>query len=231
MRINLERVSTVVLTIAGVVIAASIAYRSFGPAEARASAGNETMDSIPQWRDVAAFGTRVGSATAPVTIVEFADLECPACRGFQPTLSNVLRTFKDSVSVVYVSFPLSMHRFAMPAARAQECAERAGAFERWRAAVFEKQDSLGLKSWGSYANDAGIADTASISACANAAGTPARVASALAFGRKIHLMGTPTVLVNGWRFATPPSEQEFDDAVSKALRGRRPAIAAAPGSR
>ncbi|PYO86675.1 MAG: hypothetical protein DMD66_12955 [Gemmatimonadetes bacterium] len=107
-----------------------------------------------------------GSDSAPVAIVEFTDLECPACRGFQRTVSDILHERPSDVRVVYVPHPLSYHRFALGAAQGAECAADVDALGKWLDVVFSKQDSLGLKSWGAYAAEAGIRDTARIAECA-----------------------------------------------------------------
>jgi hypothetical protein len=67
--------------------------------------------------------------------------------------------YPKDVGLFFVHFPLPMHRFARPAARATECAGLQGKFGQMVDAVYNKQDSLGLKSWSDYGRDAGVADT------------------------------------------------------------------------
>src|SRR5262249_21163171 len=62
-----------------------------------------------------------GAATAPVTIVEFSDFQCPYCARVQPTLAQVRATYKDKVKIVYKDFPLRMHNDAPKAAEAARC--------------------------------------------------------------------------------------------------------------
>jgi len=68
-----------------------------------------------------------GSATSPVRIDVFSDLQCPSCRElFIQILQPVMKEYKDKVSIVYHEFPLSGHRYAHPAARYVAAAGRLG---------------------------------------------------------------------------------------------------------
>ncbi len=225
-----ERAASVLLTAAAVVMAISIGYRAFGPGGLRQPTGRFAVDSVPSWRAALPVGKRDGPADAPVTIVELADLECPACRAFQSTLDQIRRQYRSQVAVVWVHFPLAYHHFALSAARAAECAARMGAFDRWRAAVFNEQDSLGLKSWGSFAAAAGIADTEAIAQCARDPAPVAAIQAGLNFGTSIALTGTPTVIVNGWRFSTTPTTAQLEAAINSELAGHRPPGAVTAGS-
>lgn len=69
----------------------------------------------------------MGSPDAVVSMVEYADFECPFCKHFQGTPEKVLKDFGDKVNLVYRSIPLSMHgAAAVLEAKAAECAARLG---------------------------------------------------------------------------------------------------------
>jgi hypothetical protein len=95
--------------------------------------------------------------------------------------------------MVFVHFPLPIHRFAVQAAQATECASLKGRFLNFIDAVYRKQDSLGLKSWGSYALEAGRE-----------------------LGLRWQILGTPTVIINGLRYASPPTKREIDRVIRRA---------------
>jgi protein-disulfide isomerase len=137
-------------------------------------------------------------------------------------VSELLAERVRDVRALYVSFPLAYHRFALPAARAAECASESGGFRRWIDVVYSKQDSLGLKSWASYAVEAGIVDTARIQACATSRAEFVRIAAGQDFGSRIDLTGTPTVIANGWRFRDTPTKETLGRAIDDLLSGRSP---------
>lgn len=69
-----------------------------------------------------------GPENAPVTITLFDDFQCPYCARLLPTLDQVLAAYPTQVRVVYKHFPLSMHKFARPAAIASIAARNQGKF-------------------------------------------------------------------------------------------------------
>lgn len=178
---------------------------------------------VPNWTSLLPSAILVGDSAAKVKIVEFVDFECPACRGFHLVLSAVRRAYGDQVAAHYLHYPLSYHRFAMPAARAAMCAHSVGAFEAFQDVVFRKQDSLGLKSWGSFAREAGVLDTTALVRCASATGSIPAIETGLALGREYGVEATPTVLINGWRFMSAPRDSATLGAViDRLLMGHAP---------
>jgi protein-disulfide isomerase len=167
------------------------------------------------WRDLLPLGhTIAGDSNSKATMIVFADLECPACRAFHARVRKTIDTHPRDLRVVYVDFPLPYHRFGLPAARAMECLSHRGNVRSWIDVVYEKQDSLGLKSWSSFAHDAGFADTTGIDACANNPASIASIDSSIAFGQRARIHGTPTVVLNGWVFSSVPTTEQMDSAMA-----------------
>jgi protein-disulfide isomerase len=84
----------------------------------------------------------LGKQDAPVTIVEFADFQCPFCkRHFDDSFAQIKQEYIDSgkVKYVYMNFPLDMHPNAMPAANAAECANEQGKFWEYHDKLFATQ--------------------------------------------------------------------------------------------
>lgn len=67
----------------------------------------------------------LGPADALVTIVEFADFECPFCRRVAPTIKELLARYPNDVRVVWKNAPMSMHAYALPLARVALTARKA----------------------------------------------------------------------------------------------------------
>jgi protein-disulfide isomerase len=219
-----DKVMSMTLTLAAMVIAISLARRTFfpqAPQVAPARPANPT--TVANWGEVLAHGTRMGPTSTPVTIVEFADLECPFCRMFyQDVYQSIDKRFPGQVALVHVDFPITGHRFARPAARAATCAKDLGIFKPFIERVYERQDSLGLKSWVQYGIDAGVKDTAAFNRCATSTAAMPFFDSAAAFGRRIGVRGTPTVMINGWRFPAAPDESTLSVAIRRILSGSDP---------
>lgn len=216
----LERTTTLALTGAAVVVAAVAVHREFSASRPTTSRPAASVEYLSDWQDILPAGRAVGNPGAPIKVIEFMDLECPFCRLSYASVRTVLEKQPD-VAWVFVHMPLAMHRFARPAARAAECAARAGRFGEMVNAIYDRQDSLGLKPWRAYASDAGITDTAAFSRCVAETTGLQKVEDGVAVGRRIGITGTPTVLVNGWRFGQPPTDAELQRAIDDVRAGRK----------
>ena len=181
-------------------------------AAAKAPAGQQDAQPTPgaqpaQRVDVSVDDDAVrGSSSAPVTIIEFSDYQCPFCRVFwKDTLPQLedkyIKTGK--VKFIYRDFPLSFHAGALPAALATECAKEQGKFWEMHDKIFEEQDKQGqgtiqftsddLKKW---AKDIGL-DIAKFSPCLDTQKHKSEVDKDLADGSAAGVSGTPGFFVNG----------------------------------
>ncbi len=103
-----------------------------------------------------------GVATAPVTIVEFSDFECPYCGGLFPTLKQVEKNYPQTVRIVYRQFPLSnLHPHAMKAAEASLCANEQNKFWEFHDSMFGNQRELSIADLKQRAVDLKL-DTSSL---------------------------------------------------------------------
>ncbi|MGH7468760.1 MAG: DsbA family protein [Pseudomonas sp.] len=157
-----------------------------------------------------------------MTLAYFADLECPYCRRFQQQIDSAFSKQQLRVRTLYVHFPLRNHKFAMPAAIASECAAEQGRFGAFVKSVYYKQDSLGLKSWSSFAYDAGAFDSTSFRTCLARGAVSERVAQGMEIGRRLGVRGTPTVIISGWLFNRPPNPTELPSIIANWAAGRGP---------
>lgn len=205
------------LAIAALTIAVSAAHREFRPSNPPIMGGDGPPQRVENWRHLASQGTRVlGDPAAAIQVVAFSDFECPFCREFHQDIMKRSTSSPSSVSFTLIHFPLAMHRFAKPAAALAECAKESGHFREVADLLYAKQDSFGLKSWASYANEAGVADTTGLSSCMSDARIAAAIDSTVSLGKGMGIHGTPTVIVNGWRLAHPPSVDSLQ-AIASSL--------------
>ncbi len=138
---------------------------------------------------------RLGSATAPVQIIEFADYECPYCQKVNEDLIRLREQFGTFVSVVYKDFPLPMHPLAAKAAEAARCAGDQGKFWEFHDSLFETK-----KIEPSQLKDEARAlklDTARFDKCLDSGEEAAPVKKDSQEGLRLGLQGTPSFFING----------------------------------
>jgi protein-disulfide isomerase len=216
-----DRIASWVLTASALVIALSVGAREWRAMRAvgRPSTAPELIDD---WKAIVPLGAESGNAAAPIKVIVFSDFECPGCKTFHTTLSDLVARRPRDVSIVSVNLPLAKHRCARPAAEAFECAARVKRHPSMEAVLYSKHDSLGVKSWVSFAIESGIVDTKAFRSCLTDSATAHRIDAQMALAERLEVHGTPTVLVNGWRYPLPPSKARLEQAIDAILRGDAP---------
>jgi len=167
-------------------------------------------------------GSRIGPPSAVLSVVEFGDYQCPFCATFHAALRDLMNQFPDSISLTYYHFPLPTHRFAVDAARAAHCAERQGRFEHMTDVLFASQDSIGHRSWTRFAQLAGVSDTAALLQCMTDSLSLADVRADKELGERLDVAGTPTVILNGWRYPLPPNKDSLQHIFTELGKGASP---------
>lgn len=140
-----------------------------------------------------------GNERAPVTVVVFADFECPHCRAEAPVLKQTVEQYRGRAKLVFKHFPLPSHVRAKQAAVATMAAHAQGKFWEFSALVFENQTALEDADLMVYARRAGL-DVARFEADYKAQVGKDVVEADRAEGDAIDISGTPAVFVNGRYF-------------------------------
>src|SRR5579863_2199074 len=144
-----------------------------------------------------------GPKDAPVTIVEFGDLQCPACKAAQPGIEGLMAA-EPTARLVFQNFPLEMHNWAAKGAAYADCVGRASndAFWKFVARTYETQADITAENADekltALADGAGVKG-ADMAACAAAPDTKGRVDASVALGKSLEVTSTPTLFVNGRR--------------------------------
>jgi protein-disulfide isomerase len=138
---------------------------------------------------------RIGSETAPVQIVEFADYECPYCQQVNGDILRLQKQFGQQVSIVYKDFPLPMHPLAVKAAEAARCAGVQGKFWEYHDALFESK-RLQTSDLKKQARDLNL-DAARFDQCLESGEQTASVKKDSQEGLRLGLQGTPSFFING----------------------------------
>jgi protein-disulfide isomerase len=157
-----------------------------------------------------------GAASAPVTIVEFGDFQCPFCRAAENSLEEVRQKYGDQIRLVYMDFPLSFHSHAMDAARAGRCAADQDKFWPLHDALFLDQKKLEPNDLKQTAAKLGL-DSNKFNSCLASDKHDASIRKDIAEGNKLGVTGTPTFFINGRELmgAQPPAK--FNEVIDEEL--------------
>jgi protein-disulfide isomerase len=139
----------------------------------------------------------IGSASAPVTLVEFSDFQCPFCQRVAPTLKQVKQTYGDKVRIVWKDFPLTqIHPQAFKAGEAAHCAGDQGKFWEYHDRLFANQQLLQPTDLKKHAADLGL-DSKAFDSCLDASKYGERVRDGVAEGSRLGVNSTPMIYING----------------------------------
>lgn len=220
MKLDLDFIVGTTLVVCAVAVTTAVLYRQFvTPLDVNQI---ERPTFVASWHKVFATGRHVGATAARVQIIEFSDFECPYCAQFHKTLLVVRSRFPQQIGVAYLHYPLPGHRFAVPAARAAECAAAQGLYEAMRDQLFANQDDFGLKPWKDFAAAAGVPDLMAFASCVRSTDAIPAVEQGKALGKELSVKGTPTIVINGWKLGRPPNVSELENMVRLILAGKSP---------
>jgi len=168
----------------------------------------------------------IGPKTAPVTIVEFSDFQCPYCRLGAVLMNSLVNRYPGKVRVVFRNFPLdpscnrivqhSMHPYACEAAKLAHCAHKQGKFEPVYESYFENQSKFGPGALLELAGKAG-AQTDQLQGCANASETNLAISRDVEEANQLGVKSTPTFFFNGRKIEGLMALPVWSRLIEKAL--------------
>lgn len=205
-----------VLCTIGFVILLSIFLRAGGSAGPKAGAYGEPVPSLAPTPSAPSAPAPVGTvkpiskddhvrgdAKAEVTLYEWSDFECPFCKRFHPTMTQLMSEYKGKVRWVYRHFPLSFHQNAQKEAEASECANELGgndAFWKYTDKIFERTNSGGtgiaLTDLAPIAKEIGL-DEGKFQKCLDSGKYAAHVTQDMNDGSSAGVTGTPGTIIVG----------------------------------
>jgi protein-disulfide isomerase len=145
----------------------------------------------------------LGSADAPVTLIEYGDFECPHCGSAYPIVKEIQQRMGPDLRFVFRHFPLTqIHSHAEHAAESTEAAAQHGKFWQMHDILFENQERLEDPSLVEYAEALGI-DPEWFALMLTESRFQPRVREQFLSGVKSGVNGTPTFFVNGVRYDGP----------------------------
>jgi len=171
--------------------------------------------------DIAAFNPVKGPATAPVTIVEWSDFQCPFCGRVEPTLKQIHDTYGDKIRFVWRNEPLPFHPHAMPAAKAAMAALEQGQDKFWafHDILFKNQRKLEASDLEAYAKQAGL-NIDKWKADQSSPKIAQEISEDQKAGQQVGANGTPAFFINGKSLSGAQPFASFkaviDDQLKKA---------------
>jgi protein-disulfide isomerase len=165
-----------------------------------------------------------GPATAPVTIVEYSDLECPSCAQFHHMLeTEIIPKYGNRIRVVFKEFPLvNIHDWSLTAAIASQCTYQIdpSKFVPFRSLVFQRQETLDADHIRDLllhlAAEVGI-DNMKLASCIDSKASLARVEASMQEGQTLGISQTSTSFINGRILVGAPSLADVDKLIEEGL--------------
>lgn len=159
-----------------------------------------------------------GPDTAPVTLVEYGDYECPYCGEAYPVLKAVQQALGDRLRFVFRNFPISeLHPDAVAAAEFAEAAAQAGKFWQAHDMLYERQNALKESDLFAYGEEIGLSPQVLQRALGGA--FDSKIEVDFSGGVRSGVNGTPTLFINGLRYDGPRDADSLIDALTQAARG------------
>ena len=167
--------------------------------------------------EVTADDPSIGSASAPVTLVEFSDFQCPFCQRVAPTLKQVKQTYGDKVRIVWKDFPLTqIHPQAFKAGEAAHCAADQGKFWEYHDRLFANQQQLMPADLKKHATDLGL-DSKAFDSCLDSSKYGERVRDGVAEGSRLGVNSTPMIYINGRALSGAQPYEVFASVIDEEL--------------
>lgn len=173
-------------------------------------------------------GTMVkGAEGAPLTVVEFADFECPHCALMKGIVKELMATYPGALRVYFKQFPLPFHTLAKEASKATLAAQRQGAAWEMHDLVFDSQSQLKPESFVEFAAQLGLNIERFKADMADPA-LEKQIERDKLEGMQAGLTGTPTLFFNGKRYGGEPSLEALKRHVGDLLGRGAPLVIPAP---
>jgi len=177
-----------------------------------------------------------GNPDAAITLVEYSDFQCPACRAMYPVVNELMEQYGESLRFEYRHFPIERaHPYAVQAAMAVEAAGQQGKFYEFHDLVFENQQVWSQSPtpnvlFAQYAQELEL-DMDMYRRHANASLLREKVRAQQQEGLEMGVTGTPTMFLNGERMQYGTYEEfitqiatAIDPTAAAAVQAEDPAV-------
>jgi protein-disulfide isomerase len=160
-----------------------------------------------------------GAKSAKVTMVEFADYQCPHCKAAGEAIEKALKKYEGQINLVFMDFPINPSGISKVVAEGAVCADEQGHYWDYHDRAYDKQSELTKESPLKLARDLKL-DEAKFQACLASSRPKERLAKDKAEVDRLGLSGTPAIFIGGVRVRSY-EEKDLTRAIESALSGRR----------
>ena len=167
----------------------------------------------------------LGRKDATITIIAFADYQCPFCSQVEQTLKSLLATKGDKVRFVFRDFPLPSHKNASLAAEAAECADEQGKFWAYNELLFKNQQSLSIEDLKNYAHTIALNREKFIQ-CLDTRKQKSEVEKDAADAKRAGINTTPSIFINGYYVSGMPTLAYLEEVITDIEKGKVPRVQA-----
>ncbi|MCL4354596.1 DsbA family protein [Patescibacteria group bacterium] len=162
-----------------------------------------------------------GPTGAKVTIIEYADFQCPACAAYSPITRQLKKEFEGKIRYIFRFFPLSSHQYSMIAAQAGYAAYLQGKFWEMDNLLYDNQKTWSsstepLKYFKEYATSLGL-DMSKFEADMNAESTKNFIKNQSSKGTEAGVNSTPSFFINGVKIQNPQGYNAFKALIQAKL--------------
>jgi protein-disulfide isomerase len=170
-------------------------------------------------------GVYFGSPSAPITIVEYTDFECPYCRQAHPVIVELFKRYGDRIRLVVKDMPMPFHPRAMPAARMFEAVamQDPSKAPKFYDVMYDQQPRLiaeGDRFLDETVRSLGL-DVARARRDAASDAVSSRIAADVAEAQRFGIAGTPGFLVNGVLLEGAYPVETFAHIIDRQLASTR----------
>jgi protein-disulfide isomerase len=158
----------------------------------------------------------LGNPEAPITIVEFSDLQCPFCARVAPTLVELMKQYPNDIKWVFKNFPLDFHKDAPPAHRATLAAGEQGKFWEMHDLVMANQQAIKTDDLLAKARSLNL-DMARFTADLESDKVKQRLEADKREGEQANVTGTPTFFINGREYSGALPLSQFRAVIEKEM--------------
>lgn len=156
-----------------------------------------------------------GAKTAKITIVEFADYQCPHCKAAGESIEKILKAFDGKVKLVFLDYPINPSGISLAVAHGATCADEQGKYWEYHDKAYASQRELAQDSPIKLARELKL-DEGKFQACMTSTRPKERVTRDRTEGERLGISGTPAIFINGRRIRSY-EEDDLKKAVTQAL--------------